>query len=103
MCLCLCLIATDRPAATADAEARRITRRESTLRRQKAHRDFVAQRLFLQAAVRRCGLEQARQVVLPRAVLKACTERAGVLCVYIKAEALVPGRDSGGCVGASRV
>jgi hypothetical protein len=101
--LCLCLIATDRPAATADAEARRITRRESTLRRQKAHRDFVAQRLFLQAAVRRCGLEQARQVVLPRAVLKACTERAGVLCVYIKAEALVPAPDSGGCVGPSRV
>ena len=49
------------------------------------------------------GLEQARQVVLPRAVLKACTERAGVLCVYIKAEALVPAPDSGGCVGASRV
>ena len=101
--MCPCLIATDRPPATADAEARRITRRESTLRRQKAHRDFVAQRLFLQAAVRRCGLEQAREVVLPRAVLKACTERAGVLCVYIKPEALVPGRDSSGCVGPSRV
>ena len=50
----------------------------------------MAQRLFLQAAVRRCGLEQAREVVLPRAVLKACMERAGVLCVYIKAEALSP-------------
>ena len=97
------LIPTDHIPSTADAEARRITRRESTLRRQKAHRDFVAQRLFLQAAVRRGGLEQAREVVLPRAVLKACTERAGVLCVYIKAEALVPAPDSSGRVSSSPV
>ena len=101
--LCLHLIPTDCPPATADAEARRITRRESTLRRQKTHLDFVAQRLFLQAAVRHCGLEQAREVVLPRAVLKACTERAGVLCVYIKAGALAPAPDSSGRVSSSRV
>ena len=74
----------------ADAEAGRITRRESTVRRQKAHRDFVAQRLFLQATVRRCALEQGREIVLPRTMLKACTERAGVLYIYVKPEALAP-------------
>ena len=76
----------------ADAEAGRITRRESTILRQKAHRDFVAQRLFLQAAVSRCELQQAREIVLPRAVLSACTERAGALCIYVKPEALAPSK-----------
>ena len=77
--------------AAADAEAGRITRRESTILRQKVNRDFVAQRLFFQAAKRRCELEQAREIVLPRAVLTACTERAGVLCIYVKPEALALG------------
>ena len=61
------------------------------MRRQRAYRDFVAQRLFLQAAVRRCELQQGREIVLPRAVLGACTERGGVLSIYVKPEALAPG------------
>ena len=87
-----CRVEAERVPArvAADAEAGRITRRESTVRRQKAHREFVAQRLFLQATVRRCALEQGREIVLPRTMLKACTERAGVLYIYVKPEALTP-------------
>jgi hypothetical protein len=85
------LIAYARALAAADADARRITRRESTVRRQQTHRDFVAQRLFLQAVVRHCELGQTREIALPRAALKACTEQAGVLCIYVRPETLAPG------------